>query len=76
MRRTITASGIAMAIALFLCHSADAFPAAGSMTEAAAAAASTVQQVQYAERHGRHHVTKCYRELITGPYECHHYRYW
>ena len=31
---------------------------------------STVQHIQY--YYGRHHGVKCYRELVIGPYVCHH----
>jgi hypothetical protein len=30
----------------------------------------------YYERHTRHGITKCYRELVVGPYVCRTYRYW
>jgi hypothetical protein len=29
--------------------------------------------VQYIERRTRHGVVKCYRDLVIGPYRCHHY---
>ena len=37
------------------------------------AAASPLQQAQYAERRTRHGVVKCYREFVIGPYRCNHF---
>ena len=55
-------------------QNAVAAPANGALAEAAAAAVSPLQHVQYDERHTRHGIVKCYRDLVIGPYLCHYYR--
>ena len=75
MRTTLTALGLAAGIGLIFCQSAGATPASPAALKQAATAASTVQQVQYAERRGKRHVVKCYRELVIGPYRCHRYHW-
>ena len=52
---------------------ATAAPANPAALKEAAVAASPLQQAQYAERHTRHGVVKCYREFVIGPYRCHHF---
>ena len=74
MRTTLTVLSLAAAIGVVACQSAAAFPIAGSAMQPAAA--SDVEHVQFAERHYRGRVTKCYRELVIGRYVCHTYRRW
>jgi hypothetical protein len=64
------------AIALTFSHSASAVPVDAAAIKAAAITSSAVQQAQYSERHTRHRVVKCYRELIVGPYVCHRFHHW
>ncbi len=75
MRRVLVVLSFAAGIGL-VAHSqgAIAAPANGAAVEAAAAAASSLQQVQYDERHARHGIVKCYRDFVVGPYRCHYYR--
>lgn len=76
MRQTLAALSFAAGIGLICCQSAGAMPAGASALQEAATAASTVQQAQYREYRGRHHITKCYREFVVGTYACHRYRTW
>jgi len=76
MRTMLTALSLAAAIGLICCQSAGAVPAGPTAVKQAATAASPVQQAQYAEHRGRHYITKCYRELVIGPYRCHRFHYW
>jgi hypothetical protein len=71
MRWTTTALGLIGAISLIWCQATGAAPINGSALRQTAIAASTIQQAQYYERHTRHRVIKCYRELIVGRYVCH-----
>jgi hypothetical protein len=48
-------------------------PANLAAVRTAGTAADTIETVQYAERRTRHGVVKCYRDLVIGPYRCHHY---
>jgi hypothetical protein len=73
---TIGTLAFAGVIALNLGQSANAFPMDPVAIRPAANFTSTIQQAQYYEHHARHHVVKCYRELVVGAYVCHHYRYW
>ena len=76
MRKTLAVLCFAAGIGLIWCQGAGAFPAGPTAIKEVAGAASTEQQVQYAERQGRHHVMKCYREFVIGHYACHSYHYW
>jgi hypothetical protein len=76
MRKTLAVLCCATGIGLVWCQGVEAFPAAPTAINEVAGAASTEQQVQYAERQGQHHITKCYREFVIGDYTCHSYRYW
>ena len=64
------------ATALAFTQSASAVPVDAAAIRAAAVTGFAVQQAQYSERHTRHRVVKCYRELIVGPYVCRHFHYW
>jgi hypothetical protein len=75
MRRVLVALSFTAGVGLVAYgHSAVAAAANGAVIEAAAAAVSPLQQVQYDERHTRHGIVKCYRDFVIGPYRCHHYR--
>lgn len=76
MRKTLAVLCCTAGITLVWCQGAGAFPADATAIKEIARAASTEQRVQYAERHGRHHITKCYREFVVGGYACHSYRNW
>lgn len=76
MRKTLAALGVAAGLALICCQNAIAVPADGTSIQAASTAIAPVQQAQYSERHTRHWIIKCYRELVIGPYRCHRYRRW
>jgi len=73
MRKTLFAVSLAAGIGGVCCQNAGAVPANGIAVRAAASAASTMQQVQYAERRTRHGVVKCYRDFVIGPYRCHYF---
>lgn len=74
MRKTLAVSCFAVGIGLVWCQGAGAFPAEPTAMKQVVRAASTEQQVQYAERRGRHRITKCYRDFVVGRYACHSYR--
>jgi hypothetical protein len=75
MRTTLAALGFAAGLGVVVCQSAVALPVdAGAIQQAAAA--TTVQQAQYAERRRRGTITKCYREFVVGNYVCRTYRSW
>jgi hypothetical protein len=76
MQKTLAAVSFAVGIGLICCQSAGAVPASAPAVKDAAAAASPVQQAQYAERHTRRGVVKCYRDFVVGPYRCHRYGWW
>ena len=76
LKTTLVTFGLAAGAALICCQNADAFPAAGAAIPQAATATAGVEHAQYAERIGRYRTTKCYRELVFGPYRCHSYRNW
>lgn len=76
MRLTTTLLGLIGAIGLLWCLPAGAAPISGAGLQRAAIAASAVQQAQYYERHTRHRVIKCYRELVVGPYVCRGFHRW
>jgi len=73
MRKMLAAVTFAASIGVVCCQSAGAVPAA-AVTLKEATARSPLRQVQYREYGTRHHVVKCYRDLIIGPYRCHYYR--
>jgi len=74
MQKTLAALSFAAGIGLLCCQSAGAVPASVTGVKEAASATSALQQAQYDERRTRHGVVKCYRDLVIGPYRCHHYR--
>jgi hypothetical protein len=76
MRRTIAALIFGAASSLVFCQSASAFAISAGNMNAALSAASRLQRAQYYERHTRHYVIKCYRELVIGRYVCHRFYYW
>jgi hypothetical protein len=76
MRKTLVALGLAAGLGLIGCQSANAFPIDAGAIGQSAAVTSAVQKTQYAERRGRHYITKCYRDFVIGSYRCHSYRYW
>ena len=76
MRTALAALVLAAGLGLICCEGAAAFPVAAGPIGQSATAASDVQQAQYSERHGHHHVVKCYRDFVVGTYACHRYRYW
>ncbi len=73
MNRMLLAVGVAAGIGL-TCGSAGAVPMSAAAVKESVAATSPVQQAQFAERHTRHGVVKCYRDFVVGPYRCHHFR--
>jgi len=76
MLMKMTALAFIGATALTFSQSASAVPVDAAAIKAAAITSSAVQQAQYSERHTRHRVVKCYRELIVGPYVCHRFHHW
>ena len=76
MRTMLTALSFAAGLGVIAGQSAAALPVAPAAIQQAATAASNVEQAQYAERRGRGHITKCYREFVVGNYACHTYRNW
>ncbi len=74
MRTKLTALLVAGVLAGFASQSARAIPADIAGVNAAASNASAVEKAHY-WRH-RHHFTKCYYELIIGPYVCRHFHHW
>jgi hypothetical protein len=66
----LAAASIAAAVIFIGCQGAGAIPAALTAT----AAGPSLQPIQYRARRTRHGFVKCYRELLVGPYRCHHYR--
>ncbi len=74
MRKTLLVLSFAAGVALVYSQSAGAVPADATAVKEAVTAASPLQQAQYAERRTRHGIVKCYRELVIGPYRCHHFR--
>ena len=74
MRKMLVAFSFAAGIWLLYSQNASAVPADAAAVKEAATAASSLQQAQYSERRTRRGVVKCYRDLVIGPYRCHHYR--
>ena len=71
MRRMFAAGCVAAAVSFIGCQGARAIPAG---LTALTTAASPLQPIQYRARRTRHGYVKCYRELVVGPYRCHHFR--
>jgi hypothetical protein len=69
----ITALSFPGAICILGCQGAGAVAVDAAAMKEAASAASTVRQAQFYGRRTRHHVIKCYRELVIGPYMCHRF---
>ncbi len=77
MRKTLATLGCAAALGVICGQSAGAVAIDGGAIQQGAVAAAPVQQAQYYERHTRHRIVKCYRELVFGPYVvCHTYYRW
>ena len=73
MRIALTALTLASAISVLSFQSADAVAVNAAGLKQPTSTASLVQQVQfYYGRAYHHHPVKCYRELVIGPYVCHH----
>ena len=53
-----------------------AVPIAPAAMKESASATSTVQQAQFYGHRSRHHVVKCYRELVVGSYVCRRFHRW
>jgi hypothetical protein len=71
MQKMLLALSLAAGIGLAFSQTAGAVPAnAPALKEAAA---STIQQAQYAEHRTRHGTVKCYRDFVVGPYRCHYF---
>jgi hypothetical protein len=73
MRTALIALSLAASFGFLFCQSAAAVPANPEPIQQAAMAASGVEHTQYAERHTRHGIVKCYREFVFGSYTCHSY---
>jgi hypothetical protein len=71
MRKILLCAGLAAGV--MWCQDASAAPAIGNVVREAATANSPIEQAQFAERRTRHGIVKCYRDLVIGPYRCHHY---
>ena len=74
MGKMLAAMSFAAGIVAISCQGAGALPAAAIAVKAAATAASPLQRAQFRGYRTRHHVVKCYRDLVIGPYRCHYYR--
>lgn len=74
MRTMFAAASIAAALSILGCQGAGAIPAAPTAVREATIAASLLQPTQHRARRTRHGFVKCYRELVVGPYRCHHFR--
>jgi hypothetical protein len=73
MRKILFAVSLAAGFTALCWQDAGAVPANAAAIPTAAMGAPAVDQVQYAERRTRRGVVKCYRDLVIGPYRCHHY---
>ncbi len=71
MRKTLAALSVSAAFGLIACETAAAVPIDAAGVKAAATTAATVDQAR-----SRHGYTKCYHELVIGPYVCHTYGKW
>jgi hypothetical protein len=78
MRKMLSVAGMGAALALAGVGLAGVASAGAIPVDAAvkqvAAAASPLQQAQFAGRRARHGVVKCYRTLVVGPYRCHYFQ--
>jgi hypothetical protein len=74
MRATLTGLAFASALTLVCYQSAAAVPA--DAMKGAAAAISTVQEVQFYARPTRHGIVKCYREFVIGRPVCRRFHRW
>jgi hypothetical protein len=72
MRTMLAVASVAATLGFLGCDSAGAIPAAPTAVSEAPTAAP--QPIQFRARRTRHGVVKCYRELVVGPYRCHHFR--
>ena len=75
LRRTSRAFTLAGAVCVMYCQGTNALPVAAAAMKEATTVASPIQQAAYVRR-TRHHITKCYRELLVGPYRCHRFYRW
>ena len=73
MRKVLFAVSLAAGLTAICGQDAGAVPANAGAVRMGATGIAAVEQVQYAERRTRHGVVKCYRDLVIGPYRCHHY---
>ena len=71
MRKLLVVLSFAAGVGLACNQSATAAPANPAALKEAAIGASPLHEAQYAERHTRHGVVKCYREFVIGPYAGH-----
>jgi hypothetical protein len=76
MRATSIALTVASAILVVSSQSAGAVPVAAAAMKEVASAASTLQQAQFYGHRTRHHVVKCYRQFVVGPYVCRRFHRW
>jgi hypothetical protein len=76
MEKILATFSLAVGIGIAACQDAGAVPGGGMNLNQVATAASSVQQAQFVGRRTRHGVVKCYRELVVGPYRCHHFWNW
>ena len=77
MRKTLSAVTLAAAVSVLCFQSAGAVAVDAAVLKQAVSINSSVQQVHFyygPTRH--HHVVKCYRELVIGPYVCHRVHHW
>ena len=73
MRIALSALTLASAISVVSFQSAGAIAVDAAALKQPTSTASPVEQVQfYYGRTHHHHTVKCYRELVIGPYVCHH----
>jgi hypothetical protein len=72
MRIALTALTLASAVCILSVQSAGAVAVDAAALKQPVSTASPVQQVQFYYGHARAHPVKCYRELLIGPYVCHH----
>jgi hypothetical protein len=70
MRTILSAVSLAAGFGLMLCQSASALPVNAGAIGLSASGVSPVEHAQFYERHTRHGLVKCYRELVIGRYVC------
>jgi hypothetical protein len=73
MRKILFAFSLAAGFSALSGQNAGAVPVNAVAIQEAVAGASLMHEVQYVERRTRHGVVKCYRDLVVGPYRCHHF---